>query len=126
MSKSSDPVSKPDPLEARYSPGGFFNITSTAKEKVLKKRKKKGLGPKVAKNHPSFSQFYILFASSIASKLVFMPIERMKIILQVHHLSSSHGNNKPSGSLSLFANIVKNQGILAFYRGSMAMVYLNT
>lgn len=33
---SSDPVSKPDPLESRYAPAGFFNLTSTAKEKVRK------------------------------------------------------------------------------------------
>jgi solute carrier family 25 thiamine pyrophosphate transporter 19 len=122
---SSEAASRPDPLDARYAPSGFFNMTSTAKEKVLKKRKKRGMGPITKKKHPSISQFYLIFASSIASKLVFMPLERMKIILQVNHLSAT-SNNKPSGALSLSGNIIKNQGISSFYRGAMPMIYMNT
>ena len=55
---STEAVSQADPLDSRHMPAGFFNLTSTAKEKVAKKRKKKGLGPIVPKKVTTLNQVY--------------------------------------------------------------------
>ena len=105
MSKvNQEPVSKADPLDGRFAPSGFFNITSTAREKVRKKRKRKGLGPSKPKNYPSFTQFIVSGTAAVASKSLFTPLERIKTVLQVQHLNSVDPTMKAKGSFGLLSS----------------------
>jgi len=107
MSKTDkDPVSKADPLESRFQPGGFFNLTSVGKEKVKKKRRRKGMPDQKPKKITTSTQLAVGLTSAVLSKSLLLPLDRLKIGLQVHHLSTYAKNNKPSGALSLLGSKV--------------------
>lgn len=99
-----DLVSKPDPLESKLQPGGFFNLSSTAKEKVRKKRKKKGLGEQKPKALATSTQLFVGWTSAIVAKAALTPIERIRAIMQVDHLATNIVGVKNQGSLGLFAS----------------------
>mmetsp|Transcript_36515 Transcript_36515/g.36109 ORF Transcript_36515/g.36109 Transcript_36515/m.36109 type:complete len:217 (-) Transcript_36515:174-824(-) len=126
MSRKSTSDENGDPLDSKKNLGGFFNLTTTAKNKVQKKRKKKGLGEKYPKHVSTTTQLFVGWTSAVVSKSLLTPLERAKVVLQVSHLANYTGFTKPKGALSVLGRIVKDQGLIALYRGNMAMVYLTT
>lgn len=104
MSRNSDPVGKADPLEAKSQLGGFFNLTSTAKAKIQKKRKRKGLGDKYPKKVATMTQLYVGLTSSLITKLFLAPLERTKIVLQISHLANYTTFTKPKGSFAVLGS----------------------
>ena len=105
MSKASqEPVSKADPLDGKFSPSGFFNLTTTARDKVRKKRKRKGLGPQKPKHYPSFTQFLVSGTAAVMSKALLTPFERIKTVMQVQHLNSVDPSMKAKGSIGVMTS----------------------
>ena len=98
MPKESEIVTKPDPLDSKSSPGGFFNLTNVAKEKIAKKRKKKGLPEQKPKKVATSSQLFLGWTSAVAAKCLLTPIERLRIIMQVDHVSNRY-DGRSAGSL---------------------------
>ena len=104
MSRKSDPVEKDESFETKKNLGGFFNLTSTAKSKVEKKRKKKGLGEKHPKNISTTTQMFVGWTSAVGAKTILLPLERARIVLQVSHLATYTGYTKPKGMLQVWGS----------------------
>ncbi|TNV77496.1 hypothetical protein FGO68_gene2474 [Halteria grandinella] len=70
-----------------------------------------------------------VFAHGLATVLltkaiIFGPLERMKIVLQVNPLANyTNPSDRPKGALDLSNKISVNQGLLSFYRGNNAYLY---
>lgn len=78
-----------------------------------------GLGDPV-----SFAKDFLAGGISAAvSKTAVAPIERVKLLLQVQHVSKQIAvENRYKGMVDCFTRIPKEQGFLAFWRGNMANV----
>jgi len=72
----------------------------------------------------SFAKDFIAGGISAAvSKTVVAPIERVKLLLQVQHVSKQIAADKQyKGMIDCFVRIPREQGFLAFWRGNMANV----
>lgn len=61
--------------------------------------------------------------SAAISKTAVAPIERVKLLLQVQHVSKQIAKDKQyKGMIDCFVRIPKEQGFLSFWRGNMANV----
>ncbi|XP_026480427.1 ADP,ATP carrier protein [Ctenocephalides felis] len=61
--------------------------------------------------------------SAAVSKTVVAPIERVKLLLQVQHISKQIAEDKRyKGIIDCFVRIPKEQGVLSFWRGNLANV----
>lgn len=61
--------------------------------------------------------------SAAVSKTAVAPIERVKLLLQVQHISKQiTADQRYKGMVDCFVRIPKEQGFLAFWRGNMANV----
>ncbi|OXA45736.1 ADP,ATP carrier protein [Folsomia candida] len=72
----------------------------------------------------SFMQDFIAGGISAAiSKTAVAPIERVKLLLQVQHVSKQiAADQRYKGIIDCFVRIPKEQGVLAFWRGNLANV----
>lgn len=72
----------------------------------------------------SFAKDFIAGGVSAAvSKTVVAPIERVKLLLQVQHVSKQiSAENRYKGMVDCFVRIPKEQGFLSFWRGNLANV----
>jgi solute carrier family 25 (adenine nucleotide translocator) protein 4/5/6/31 len=79
----------------------------------------KGLGDPVA-----FAKDFVAGGVSAAiSKTAVAPIERVKLLLQVQHISKQiSADQRYKGMVDCFVRIPKEQGFLAFWRGNLANV----
>lgn len=75
---STSPVGKPESLEKGM--GGFFNMADRAKKKVNEKRKKKGLGEQVPREHAVSTQYVQYGVSAFLAKTMLFPLERVKVL----------------------------------------------
>ena len=62
----------------------------------------------------------------LARVVLFGPVERMKVIMQTRHLTqySNPRSDMPKSVPDLVGKIQFNQGLLSFYRGQTALMYL--
>lgn len=61
--------------------------------------------------------------SAAVSKTAVAPIERVKLLLQVQHVSKQiAAENRYKGMIDCFVRIPKEQGFLSYWRGNMANV----
>lgn len=61
--------------------------------------------------------------SAAVSKTAVAPIERVKLLLQVQHVSKQISEeNRYKGMIDCFIRIPKEQGFISFWRGNLANV----
>lgn len=61
--------------------------------------------------------------SAAVSKTVVAPIERVKLLLQVQHISKQIAEkDRYKGIVDCFVRVRKEQGIMSFWRGNLANV----
>jgi len=102
----------------------MFNISSWAHGKVEKKRKARGLGELKPRQNNPYRQFVSYSASICAAKIIFNPLERLRILSQTRHMSNVSNDTRPTGST--FGNlnkIMSEQGPSALWRGTNANLY---
>lgn len=70
-----------------------------------------------------FKDFAAGGISAAVSKTAVAPIERVKLLLQVQHVSKQiSAQNRYKGMVDCFIRIPKEQGFLSFWRGNLANV----
>lgn len=125
MSKSErDLISKADPLDSKNQPSGMFNLSSVAKDRIRKKRRKRALDEQKPKIVATSSQVFVSITSAILTKALLTPLDRLKVIMQVNHLSTFTGVSNTQSAMKLIPRIIKEQGITSLYRGNMSLIYL--
>ena len=113
---------KPNPDEEKGA-RGLFNLTTLARNKVIDKRKRKGLGSIEPRRKPASQQITCYVGSLALTKTLLAPLERVKILMQVSHMANISAHERPAGALQVIRKIVREQGLISFYRGNMPNVY---
>lgn len=108
MGKDDNPVGKADQFSDKYMQGGLFNLSSTAKQKIEKKRKRKGLGEQKPKNVYTSTQIFIGWSSAVLTKSLLLPLDRAKNVMQVGHLATYSDMKSISGFSIYKRNILIN------------------
>ena len=113
---------KPNPEEEKGA-RGLFNLTTLARNKVIDKRKRKGLGNIEPRRKPASQQIVCYVGSLVFTKTLLAPFERIKILMQVSHMANVSAHERPAGAFQVTRKIVSEQGLTAFFRGNMPNVY---
>ena len=66
----------------------MFNVSSYARGKVESKRRKKGLGELKPRENNAYFQMITYSTSICLSKTLLAPLDRLRIISQVRHMSN--------------------------------------
>ena len=105
--------------------GGAFSISKIRQRNYANRRRSDKMSGGAKHNHAYWNFARELGSVIIAHTVIFGPLERSKICLQVNPLVK-YANPKvdrPKNFFDLCAKVNNNQGMFAFYRGSTAYVY---
>jgi len=97
-------VEKADAKEERMAQGGFWNLSTIAKQRVADKRKKKGLGDVKPRNESVFAQLFYNGTTIAVAKTALAPLDRVKIIQQVKHIPHIRPSETPKGTIDTFSS----------------------
>ena len=75
-----------------------FNLSAWAKNRVDAKRKRKGLGELTPRENNPYRMFATYGLSVGIAKTLFAPLDRLRILSQVRHMSSVAAKERVTGS----------------------------
>lgn len=80
-------------------------MADRAKKKVNEKRKKKGLGEMIPREHAVSTQYVQYGMSAFLAKTILFPLDRFKVLAQVNHMQALKPELKPTGELDIVKRV---------------------
>jgi len=103
-----------------------FNLSAWARNRVDAKRKRKGLGELTPRENNPYRMFATYGMTVGIAKTLFAPLDRLRILSQVRHMSSVAAKERVTGSSMANMNkIISEQGFWSLWRGNNSNVYRN-
>ena len=121
-SKGSSPVETPTAKKSAPEGIGMVRFTEWAENRVIAKRKRKGLGELKPRKKNAMRQIVANSVTLGVANVLVAPLERCRIMLQTAPMSI-YQRELPTSTRALFPYIIKTQGMEALWRGATPHIY---